>query len=119
METAVQKTWKPTVAGILDIVAGALVLIGVIFLVIGIMVTGGIFGIPGTEDIPGFVPPLISIITVLAAAISILALLGGIYAVQRKKWGLALAGSIAAFLVSNVLGIAAIILTALSKDEFE
>jgi len=45
---------------------------------------------------------------------------GGIYALQRKIWGLALAGSIAAFFSPSwVLGVAAIVFTALSKNEFE
>jgi len=48
-----------------------------------------------------------------------LPLIGGIYAVQRRKWGLALAGSIAAIFGSTPLGIAAAIFTALAKDEFE
>ncbi len=119
METAVPKTWKPKAAGILDIVAGAIGFIGVIFLITGIMVTGGLFDIPGIEAVPFFVPSLISGIALLAAGINVLALIGGIYAVQRKKWGVAMVGSIAAFLASTPLGIAAIILTALSKNEFE
>jgi hypothetical protein len=119
METAVPKTWKPKAAGILDIVAGTLGFIGVFFLITGVMVTGGVFDIPGIEDVPFFVPSLISGIALLVAVINVLALIGGIYAVQRKKWWVALVGSIAAFLSSTPLGIAAIILTALSKDEFE
>ena len=54
-----EKTWKPTVAGILDIISGAVGLIAVFGLIIAISVTGG-FYIPGTEQIPKFVPSLIS-----------------------------------------------------------
>ena len=53
------------------------------------------------------------------AIIGILAIVGGIYALRRKIWGLALAGSIAAFFPSWILGLTAIVLTALSKNEFE
>ena len=59
------------------------------------------------------------------AILSILSLVGGIYAVQRRKWGLALAGSISAIFASIPLlgglpvGITATVLTALSKSEFE
>ena len=49
----------------------------------------------------------------------ILAIVGGTYALRRKKWGVALAGSIAAFFGQSPLGVAAIIFTALSKNEFE
>ena len=119
MEVGKQKTWKPTVAGIIDIVVGASGLILVIFLIIGVMITGGVFDIPGIEAIPSFVPGLIFAVAVIVAAVNVLILIGGIHAVQRRNWGLALAGSIAAFVVSNILGVIAIIFTALSKDEFE
>jgi hypothetical protein len=48
----------------------------------------------------------------------VLALVGGIFAVQRKMWGWALAGSIATALMSNVLGVVSIVLVAVSKPEF-
>lgn len=118
-----EKTWKPTVAGILDIVSGAIGLIAVFGLLIAISITGGLY-IPGTEQIPKFVPSLLTGISVPLAILSILSLVGGIYAVQRKKWGLALAGSISAIFASIPLlgglpvGITATVLTALSKDEF-
>ena len=54
-----EKTWKPTVAGILEIVSGAVGLVAVIGLIIAIGVTGG-FYIPGTGSIPRFVPSLLS-----------------------------------------------------------
>jgi hypothetical protein len=52
-------------------------------------------------------------------------LIGGIYTLRRKIWGLALAGAISSILASIPLlggiplGKAATILVALSKDEFE
>jgi uncharacterized membrane protein YozB (DUF420 family) len=115
----VEKTWKPTVAGILGIIVGAGGLVMVVLLIIAISITGVAFDIPGIEAVPDFVPWLLTLIAVIAAAFNALILIGGIYAIQRKKWGLALAGSIAAFITSNVLGVCAIIFTALSKDEFE
>jgi hypothetical protein len=119
-----EKTWKPVVAGILDIISGAVGLIAVFGLIIAIFVTGG-FAIPGTEAVPIFVPSLLTGIAVLLAILSTLCLAGGIYALQRKLWGLALAGSIAAIFASIPLlgglpvGITATILAALSRNEFE
>jgi len=119
-----EKTWKPIVAGILDIISGAVGLIAVVGLIIAIGITGG-FYIPGMEYIPKFVPSLLTGIAVPLAIFSIMSLVGGIYAVQRKIWGLALAGSITSIFASIPLlgglpvGITATILTALSKDEFE
>jgi len=119
-----EKTWKPTVAGILDIISGAAGLIAVFGLIIAISITGS-FYITETEQIPKFVPFLLTGIAITIAILSILSLVGGIYALQRKKWGLALAGSISAIFASIPLlgglpvGIIAIVLTALSKEEFE
>ena len=120
-----EKTWKPIVAGILAIISGAVGAIAVFGLTIAIIVTSGVAYIPGTEDVPTFVPSLLTGIAVPLAIFSILSLVGGIYAVQRKLWGLALAGSISAIFASIPLlgglpvGITATILTALSKNEFE
>ena len=125
MTTTAKRTWKPTVAGILDIVAGVFGLIAVILLFVGAGITGGILGIPGIEAIPRFVPYLLLGIAIPLAVLGILALVGGIYALQRKGWGWALAGSIAAVFASTPIlrflpiGIVAIIFTAISKDEFE
>ncbi len=112
-----QKTWKPTVAGILDIISGVFGLTSFIGLIIGIIVISGAPYVTG--PIPWFVPAVLWIIAIPTLIVGILALVGGIYAVQRKRWGWALTGSIAAILAAIPLGIAAIVFTALSKDEFE
>jgi len=48
-----------------------------------------------------------------------LALDRGIFALQRKRWGLSLAGAIVAVLPFSLFSMAAIVLIALSRDEFE
>jgi len=113
-----EKTSKPTVAGILAIISGVLGLIGAICMFIGFGVTSGALGIP-TGYIPEFVPSLVLGMAIPSLLIAILALVGGIYAVQRKRWGWALAGSIAAILAFLPLGIPSLIFAAQSKDEFE
>jgi hypothetical protein len=70
-------------------------------------------------DIPPYLFPIFTALALPFAVVGILAIVGGIYALQRKIWGLALAGSIAAFFPSWILGIAAIVFIALSKNEFE
>ena len=123
METAVQKTWKSTVAGILAIVAGCLSLIALLFLLIGLMifmpVATGVLSSAYTGSTPILSSLLIFVIAIPGMAIAALALVGGIFAIKRKRWGWALTGSIAATIISTPLGIAAIIFTALSKNEFE
>ncbi len=113
-----EKTSKPKVAGILNIIAGALGLIVAVSYFIGFGVISGALGIP-TGPIPGFVPGIVLAMAIPSLLIAILALVGGIFAVQRKRWGWALAGSIAAILAFLPLGIPAVILAAQSKGEFE
>ncbi len=117
-----EKTYKPTIAGILDIVAGAGGIIAGTFLLIGI-VAFNLISRSSNLVIPMAAPnAIVFIITALAVpffALSILAVIGGAFALQRKNWGLALAGAIAAVIISLVLGATAIVFTALSKDEFK
>ena len=75
-----EKTWKPTVVGILNIVSGAVGLIAVSGLIIAIGITGG-FYIPGTEQIPEFVPSLSTGIAIPLAFLSVLSL----WLIDKKK----------------------------------
>ena len=104
-----EKTWKPTTAGILCIIAGCFALIaGLVAGLIGSFI-GGLFGLPW----PGLfgIPSLI---------FGIIAIVGGIYALRRQVWGLALAGSIFALIGPwAILGLLAIIFVSLGKGEFE
>ena len=131
METTSTRTWKPTVAGILNIISGVvglIVAVGMIMAMIMIGSTSDSWGyIPEFPfyTVPPFVPNILLIIAILLASVSMLALAGGIYALKRKRWGLALAGSISAIFASTPLlrmlplGILATIFIAMAKDEFE
>ena len=85
---------KPLIAGILSIIAG---------------VTGLLMGFAYAISIA---PPLGGI-----AILGIIGIAGGVCAVKRTRWGLALAGAICS-LLALPLGIAAIILVILSRGEF-
>lgn len=104
-----ERTWKPTTAGILCIIAGTIgVISGIRVAALGGII-GAFFGMAwlGTFGIPFII-------------LGIFALIGGIYALRRKIWGLALVGSISALLGPwFVLGILAIIFVSLGKGEFE
>jgi len=113
-----EKTWKPTTAGILSIVAGALVMLGGII----VAVVGGT--ITGLGDIPMMVFLSVTrVLTLIAVPLIILgsvAVAGGVYALKRRKSGIALAGSICALVPPfSILGILSIIFVALGKGEFE
>ena len=110
-----EKTKKPIVAGILAIISGVFGLLGAINYSIGI---GDVSGL-GKGDMPPFVPSIVLGMPIPSIIIAILALVGGIFALQRKRWKWALAGSIAALLSFFLGGIPVIILVALSRNEFE
>jgi hypothetical protein len=110
-----KKTNKPKIGGILTIISGALASLGAINYAIGLSNIRGL----GKGDIPPFVPSIIFGVPTLSVVIGILALIGGVLAMRRKKWSWSLAGSIAGTLSVLPLGIPAIILIALSKDEFK
>jgi len=110
------------VAGILDIISAVFKL----FLVFGLIIT-----VIAAESSPyvgmfrtvwGFPANIIAIlwtIMIPLAILGILAMVGGIYALQGRNWPLALAGSIAAALPFSVVGIAAFIITVLARNEFQ
>jgi hypothetical protein len=103
------KTWKPTVAGILSIITGAIsVLVGA-----GAIARGEFIGRIMWHW-------RLEVVGVIALALGIVAILGGIYAIRRQVWGLALAGAICALFPPHVsvLGILALVFVALSKSEF-
>lgn len=108
-----KRTWMPTTAGILDIVSGICGLFGGFVLGIATTVTRVI------PQVPHFVPGILAALTIPLTIVGILAIVGGIYAIQRKIWGLAIAGAIASLFTITVLGIASIVLTAVAQKEFE
>ncbi|MGD0353919.1 MAG: hypothetical protein ABSB31_00555 [Dehalococcoidia bacterium] len=136
-----EKTWMPTVAGILDIVSGAFGLCMGLFMTFarhaasavpnaarqaagaipnaarqaaGAIPNASRFGMH--PPIPAGFHPWMGIALIV---ISILAVIGGIFALRVKNWGLALAGSIAAVISGRLLGVLALILIVLGKKDFD
>ena len=138
-----ERTWKPTTAGIMTIITGAWgIFIGVIvILASGLLRALGTMDwsqwmqgvpkqwLPGTFDIPGTMEQIMggAAVWVMVAGIvvlvfGIIALVGGINAIRRRRWGLSLAGSILSLPlvhIGPILGILAIIFVSLGKNEFE
>jgi hypothetical protein len=109
------KHTKPKIAGILQLIWGVPVVICFIYVFIYAMIEiakhGGLHsGHFGLEMGLWF--------TGVALPFGILSVLGGIYALKRKKWGLVLAGAIAGIFLFWPISVAAIVMTILSKDEF-
>jgi hypothetical protein len=117
-----EKTWKPMVAGILDLVAGVLGFIAGLLVITG-MAFFAVFsttgGMSGLQEYPPWLPMVVLFLIIPSIILNILAVIGGIYALRRRIWGLALAGSIAAIFSSFFLGIPSIIFTIQAKNEFE
>jgi len=102
LKVAHSHTWKPIVAGILGIIAG----------IIGILVGLDMVTFPlWEEDVA---------IGVLFFVFGVIATIGGLCALRRRAWGLALTGAIFALWPGFlILGILAIVWTAMSRQEFE
>jgi hypothetical protein len=112
-----ESTVKPRVAGILIIVTGSIGTLSVLILAFLLwVVSEGLavgFGNPTNAPLG-----IILMLGLIAALPGMVAVIGGISALKRRHWGLALSGSICACLYFNVLGIPALVLLILSKNEF-
>ena len=114
-------------AGVLNIISGATHLFGAIFILIFGWLGDGVFnilwyGMVGTPLTPITQPvaqELQATVAIPVFIISILAIIGGIYAIRGRGWKLVVIGSICGTLLTWFLGIPAIILTVMSKKEFQ
>ncbi len=107
-----KETWKATVGGILSIICGSFgVLAGLVVAVLGGSITW-LVGIP-------FATRILALIGSPLIALGVIAIVGGVYAIRRRAWGMALAGAICALLVPPpfILGILAIVFITMSKEE--
>jgi hypothetical protein len=112
-QQAAVKTWKPTTAGILTLIAGVLnVIAGIVVAALSGFIGSMMWWMPRWMGFGAIGAALI--------VIGIVSIIGGIFALQRRTWGRALAGAICALLSPPViiLGILAIIFISLSKKEF-
>jgi hypothetical protein len=112
----------PIAAGTLSMISGAFGIIGIAFLIVFVATFGEETARDALISI-GFLKTVIPLqiigfISIPLFVINVITIIGGIYAVQRKAWGLALAGAVCAFVSVQILGILSIVFIALSKKEF-
>ncbi len=133
-----ERTWKPTTAGILTIIEGSMRIAFGIGLVVAGRWVGALGGLDwsswieewarvyGPEAIDlqailtrifGMSSTVLMAIGIVLLAFGIVALVGGISAIKRRRWGLALAGSILS--LPGIMAILAIIFVSLGKKEFD
>jgi hypothetical protein len=104
-----KKTSLSTAAGIIDIAAGGFSLVTLLFM------TVFLFIMAGSDE----VPPFLALIPLVMLIPGVLAIVGGIFALRRRSWVMALIGSIALIVTSSIPGVAALVLTVMARDEFE
>jgi hypothetical protein len=89
-----ERTWKPIAAGILCIIAGVIGLIPAMAVALLFV---------GASSMFGDIPSMIFALPIPLILFGILPIVGGIYALRRRRWGLALAGSICCPLAGLVI----------------
>jgi hypothetical protein len=111
-------TWKPITGGILSIIVGAInVCLGIILITV---TSREMWDYPRRfRDYMGF-DRLGLALGIILLILAIIAIVGGVFAIRRKVWGMALAGAICSLVPhpAMVLGIPALIFISMSKDEF-
>ena len=113
--------WMSTTAGILCIVAGALSLVGLIVAYVGLAIFGSFMPMmPYWQwDAPRWLPVAIAAIGIPSLLLDVLAIIGGIFALKRRHWGVCLAGAIAAVFSSFFLGVVALIFIITGKNAWQ
>jgi hypothetical protein len=115
---------KAVIAGILSIISGAFSALGVLIMIVYAALFYFILKTPSakadssSEMVLTVFMIVFCIIGVVLALLGALGIVGGILSIKRKKWGVALAGSIAGAITCLPCGVAAIVFTAMAKSEF-
>ena len=117
------------IGGILSIVSGAMgAFSGIMVAFLGIFFAA-FMPVMSRFDRFSSPPPFDGFFTIFAVVyggmgfflmlVGALSIVGGVFALKRRHWGWALAGSIAGSYVFFATGIAAVIFTAMAKNEFQ
>jgi len=99
----------PLVGGILIIIGGLIELV-----VGGVLITGGTALFDVTMGVSG----ILAVCGAIFVLLGLIALLGGIFAIQRKHFGLAVVGGVLGLGGYLIFALVGLILVAVSRDEF-
>lgn len=112
----------PVVTGVLSIISSVFgVFAGTGMIIVSVIFWGGIsISDSNSVEVPLYMFQVVFlVIGIFFLMLAILAVIGGIFALQRRYWGLTLAGAIAAIFMFFPTGIAAIIFAGLSRQDFK
>ena len=116
----IHRTGKPVAAGIINIVIGSICVLSALCIGFGMLTF-----LPSYIDLfdmPTYLSThLCDFVSYFAwkfGVLGILSIIGGVFNLRRRIWGLALAGSIAATLLTLGGAVVSVILTTVSRDEF-
>lgn len=113
------KQWIPTVAGVLEIVAGVCALVGALVLFFACGVINWVPDIQGDPDVPvEMITALIGTLGGLVFLGGLICFIGGIAGIRRRGWMWAMAGAIAAVFLMPPAGVFALVLVILGEKEF-
>jgi len=122
MANSSSSRWMPTAGGVLSMVVGVLGLTcSLVFGIIAAVFQANQNNPAFHVDDPEAIPVLIAVFWGVCAFLiipGIISIVGGIFAIQCKRWGWALAGSICAVTFSSILGVLALVFIIMGKKEF-
>jgi hypothetical protein len=123
--TVPQNDNKHVIGGILSIVCGSIGILGLFGIIFVIILLRFTLNQVQMQQIPGLQFDFNTLITIIYGAaglfslvLGILGIIGGVAALRRLHWGLALAGAVSGTLVFFPCGIVAVILIAMGRSEF-
>jgi hypothetical protein len=119
-----QNRWA-MVGGILSVVSGAFGILGGLAMVLFGALFGWLITLGDSYSYNTSPEELATVFAIMYGVmgagliiLSILALIGGIFAIRRKAWGLALAGAIAAVMVFFPIGVVSVVFISMARLEF-
>ena len=107
METKAGKTWRPVVAGILDILAGVFSMSGTLLSIyFAISIVSGRSRLDRElREISRVFPEVLVFLSIVLLVVAIFLVVGGIFSIRRKNWTVAATGSLAAIVFAILAGI--------------
>ncbi len=114
---AKKHTVMPVIGGILILVGGVLTLLTGI----GLVASAGAFDALMIVDFEGFemIEDILTVCGVIFLILGLIGVLGGVFAIMRKHFGLAVLGGVFALVGWFIPALIGLILVAVSKGEFE